>query len=619
MRNTFGMSCRAAGVTMASDEDDKTPLPEDPTDIFIRPRIDPPHLDDDQPTEEATRPASIVVPNEPTRDSDAARPLTVHSLAYGRLDAENTIGSDLEEVSETVGAHLEVEVSETVGTHLEADGPSLTIGEHLQPAGLHDAETILAPDTPFRGLHPVSLAVNLIPRAWQTIRGLWPILLVVVLSGESIGMRFVDMLVILMFALVSVWNTFIHWATLRYRIHAGRLEIRQGLLNRSARTIDPARIQNIELVQNLFHTWSGLVELRIETAGEQTTEGLLSALSVEDATELRNQLAAIGSLANPDESDAREVDTVTRIGLTEILAFGLTQRTIGTVAVITAIGLEVMNQGGPDVAANLTHTMQPTMIIAAFMLAFVVSWTISAVSSVFRFFGYRMVHLGDAIRTEQGLTTKRRVEIPLSKVQLVRSDEPLMRRMMGYGTVLIETAGLGFVEGQQRTAEGMVPMVERQDLGRIATTAAPHADVDPWSAQLNPAHPRSLYRSLAGATIRAGILVALGMSFFGPIKWALLAILPIAWVGAWLDWAKQGWLVTDSAIVSRRGFFNRRTYIVSRDKLQSVHLVQGPLMRLHGLNRLVVSVAGSRIALPETGETDTAWLQTELNRSMPRR
>ena len=36
MRNTFGMSCRAAGVTMASDEDDKTPLPEDPTDIFIR-------------------------------------------------------------------------------------------------------------------------------------------------------------------------------------------------------------------------------------------------------------------------------------------------------------------------------------------------------------------------------------------------------------------------------------------------------------------------------------------------------------------------------------------------------------------------------------------------------
>lgn len=596
---------------MASDEDDKAPLPEDPTDFFIRPKPE-----DDQPTEEAPRPASLVVPNEPTQTSSTVRPITIETLAYGHSRDERTLGDDLEEVSETIGVHLEEEATQTLGVHLEADGPSVTVGGHLQPVGLHDAETILAPDTPYRSLHPVSLAVNLIPRAWQTIRGLWPILLVVVLSGESIGMRFVDMLVILMFALVSVWNTFIHWATLRYRIHAGRLEIRQGLLNRSARTIDPARIQNIELVQNLFHTWSGLVELRIETAGEQTTEGLLSALSVEDATELRNQLAAIGSLANQGDEDEREIDTVTRIGLTEILAFGLTQRTIGTVAVITAIGLEVMGQGGPDVASNLTNTMQPTMVIAAFMLAFVISWTISAISSVFRFFGYRMVHLGDAIRTEQGLTTKRRVEIPLSKVQLVRSDEPLVRRMMGYGTVLIETAGLGFVEGQQRTAEGMVPMVEHQELGRIATTAAPHADVDPWTAELNPAHPRSLYRALAGATIRASLLIALGMTVFGPIKWALLAILPIAWIGAWLDWAKQGWLVTDSAIVSRRGFFNRRTYIVSRDKLQSVHLVQGPLMRLHGLNRLVVSVAGTRIALPETGETDTAWLQTELNRSM---
>ncbi len=596
---------------MASDQDDKAPLPEDPTDIFIRPTPD-----EEMPTEEAPRPATLAVPSEPTHDATSAAPITIETLAYGPSSDERTLGDELEpvepEVSQTVGIHLEDEVSETVGVHLE-DEVTQTVGVYLEDVGLHDAETILTPDTPYKGLHPVSLAVNLIPRAWQTIRGLWPILLVVVLSGESIGMRFVDMLVILMFALVSVWNTFIHWATLRYRIHNGRLEINQGLLNRSARTIDPARIQNIELVQNLFHTWSGLVELRIETAGEQTTEGLLSALSVEDATELRNQLAAIGSLAQHDDGDTREVQTVAQIGLTEILAFGLTQRTIGTVAVITAIGLELMSQGGPDVAANLSNTMQPTMLVAAFMLAFVVSWTVSAISALFRYFGFRMVHLGDAIRTEQGLTTKRRVEIPLSKVQLVRADEPLMRRLMGYGTVLIETAGLGFVEGQQRTAEGMVPMVEQPELGRIATTAAPHADVDPWTAKLNPAHPRSLYRGLAGATVRASIFIGIGMSVFGPIKWALLAILPIAWVGAWLDWTKQGWLVTPSAIVSRRGFFNRRTFIVSRDKLQSVHLVQGPLMRLHGLNRMVVSVAGSRIALPETGETDTAWLQQELD------
>ena len=590
------MSSLDEAAMMGSDQDNDPPIPEDPTDIFIRST-----LEEELPTEEAERRS---FPQPQDREHQAGRHFPVLTSASSRA----------EEDDQTIGVHLQDEVSQTIGGHLTADhagSPPLT-STHT----IHEVDTLQTPNTPYRGLHPVSVAVNIIPRAWQTVRGLWPIFLVVVLSGESIGMRFIDLLVVLMFALVSVWNTFIHWATLRYRIHNGRLEITQGLLNRSARTIDPSRIQNIELVQNLFHTWSGLVELRIETAGEQTTEGLLSALSVEEATDLRAQLAAIGSLAIQSDDTEQSSETVTKLSVPEILAFGLTQRTLGTVAVMAAIGLEVMSQGRPEVSVSLAHQAQPVIIAAAFMLAFVVSWTLSAINALFRYYGHRMVHLGDALRTEHGLTTKRKVEIPLSKVQVVRADEPLLRRVMGYGTVQIETAGLGFIEGQQHTAEGILPMVERAELGRITTTAAPHANVDPWAAELKPAHPNALYRALAGATIRAGVLIGLATTLFGFLSGLVLIIIPVAWIGAWLDWAKQGWLVTDSAVVSRRGFFNRRTYIVSRDKLQSVHLVQGPFMRLQGLNRIVVSVAGSRIALPDTGDDDTAWLQHELSYDM---
>jgi putative membrane protein len=622
---------------MGSDEDDKQPLGKETTqeahtDVFLRP--DPV---EEMPTEEAPKPPEEVIDDSPTRPFMRSEPLTISMRSNPSAQAEHTIGVFLEDIepSETVGIHLEDERTQTVGMHLE-DEHTRTVGMHLQvedlpqteeslslpapmilgaPGGIHEAETVLTPDTPWKGLHPISLGVNLLPRAWKTIRNMWPILLFVVIGGEGVGMRFVDLVVILLFALLSVWNTFIHWATLRYRIHQGRLEIRQGLLNRQARTIDPARIQNVELVQNLFHTWTGLVELRIDTAGEQTTEGLLSALSVEEATTLRSHLGNLGSLASTGDEPEHQGDEIVSMGIAEILAFGLTQRTIGTVAVITAVGLELMSQAGPEATADLTVNMQPTMIVAAFLLAFVASWAVSALTSLFRYFDFKLTRLEDVIRTTQGLTTKRRIEIPLTKVQMVRTDEPLMRRLMGFGTVLIETAGLSFDEGSQSTkqAEGIVPMVEQTDLGRVTSLATPHADVDPWSTPLNPAHPRSLYRSIVGSTIRASVLIGLGMAFFGPIKWALPALLPIAWVGAWLDWAKQGWLVTPTAIVSRRGFFNRRTFIISRDKLQSVHMVQGPFMRLHGLNRLVVSVAGSRVSLPETGTKDSDWLISELS------
>jgi len=574
---------------MASDEGDDT---VERTDELLIDDLD----GEDQPTEEAKRKPPLPLDDSPTRPIPKGSPLTVSILSHGEPNEELSVGKHLRE-HDTVGAHLEEIIRETPASPTEE--------------AILEADTLLTPDTPWKGLHPVSLAVNLLPRAWATIRSMWPFLLFIVIGGEGVGVGFVELMVILVFTLASVWNTFIHWATLRYRMQQGRLEITSGLLNRRSRTIDPARIQNVELVQNLFHTWAGLVELRIDTAGEQSTEGLLSALSVEDATVLRDQLARFGSLASAESEDDQGT-AVVEMGLAEILAFGLTQRTIGTVAVLTAVGLEFMHQADPDVAREITSNMQPTLILAAFMLAFVGSWAVSALTSIFRFFGYRMSRLSDAIRTTQGLTTKRNVEIPLSKVQMVRADEPLIRRLMGYGTILIETAGLGVVEGQVRQAEGMVPMVESEELGRVATTAVPHANVNPWTTDLRPAHPRSLYRALVGASIRSLFLVALAFTFLETLKWVVVALFPLALIGAWLDWAKQGWLVTPTSIVSRRGFFNRRTFILSRDKLQSVHIVQGPFMRLHGLSRLVIRVAGSQVSLPETGAADTEWLMAEM-------
>jgi putative membrane protein len=614
---------------MASD---KKP-PGEPTEEVTLQNYRLSDLQDELPTEEAPKLVEAIVDDTPTRPMPRVQkfaapiPVPASPMAKEFIDTlpssavpEETIGVFLEDIEgqdpiSTASVLLPPPTELVMGRQSARSAPSTKASTVHPGLNIHEADTLTANETPWNGLHPVSLLVNIIPRGWKTLRGMWPILLFVVVGGEGMGMgsRLVDLFIILLFTLFSVWNTFIHWATLRYRIHKGRLEITSGLLNRRFRTIDPERIQNVELVQNLFHTWTGLVEVRIDTAGEQSTEGLLSALTVEEATILRNQLAAIGSLATAEQEKTETGQLISKMGLAEIFAYGLTQKTIGTVAVITAVGMELMSQIDPESVRDLTVQVQPTTMVAAFLLAFVASWAISALTSLLRFYGFKMTRYQDVIRTEQGLTTKRKTEIPLSKVQLVRADEPLLRRLMGYGTVLIETAGLGVIEGQVRQAEGMVPMVEGADLGAVATAAVPRADVDPWTQKLRPAHPRALHRALIAATIQSSVLIALGLLFLGPMKWVVLALLPVSLVSAWLDWRWQGWLITPTAVVSRRGFFNRRTFILARDKLQSVHQVQGPLMRIHGLSRVIVRVAGSQVSLPDTGNSDTQQMMAELS------
>lgn len=483
-----------------------------------------------------------------------------------------------------------------------------------------------AAETPWQRVHPASLAVNLLPQAWRTARNAWPIFLAILLGSGDLGLRAMDLSLLVLFLGLTLARTFVHFVTLRYRLHDGRLEVKSGLLDRQARSIDPRRIQNMELVQNIAHRVSGLVELRIETAGEASTEGLLSALDVAEAERLRDalrrlqrddeirQAARSGQAAPADETDLAEGETLVALGAVELLAYGLSRRTMGTVALLSAVGLQVLELAEPQQAEEVVERLGAGTFAAMVLLAFAASFVISAGQAILRHFRYRVYAIGQRLVTEEGLTTRRRVEIPLRKVQIVRTDEPWLRRAMGYGTLMIETAGLGISDGQVRQAEGVVPMVPREELGDLTRRAIPRLDVDPWQASLLPPHPRALYRGVVHRLAGALVLSALATALAFP--WGALAVvlfLPGAVVAAWLDWRWQGWLVTDDAVISRRGYFTRRTWVVARDKIQSVHVGQTPFMRWNGLASVVVRAAGSDVDLPDIGRGEALQVMLALS------
>ncbi len=478
-------------------------------------------------------------------------------------------------------------------------------------------------DVPWRSLHPLSLLANLVPQAWRTARAAWPLLLAMVVGGGSMGTDLFDLSLLFVFFGLTLVRTLTHFLTLRYRVRDGRFEVRSGLLHRQARVLDPARIQNIEQVQNLFHKAVGVVEVRVETAGDASTQGLLSALSVAEATRLQAELEQLvrntrSSAASPATVDtgapAPPSDETILVEGTplEAVAYGLTRRTVGTVAVLTAVFTEMFGRMQPS-ANEARQVMQLSVIGPALMLAFAGSWAWSAGTALFRHWRFRLVRRGDRLINEEGLTTRRRVEIPIAKVQLVRADAAPLRRWMGYGSILIETAALGFADGEVRQAEGVVPMVETSEMARIFRAAAPNIDLDPWTTPLRPAHPRALWRMAIGVVGRTAAITAGAVWFLGPSgAWALLW-LPVGIGLATLEWRKLGWLVTPEAVMARAGVLRRGAWVLDRAKIQSVEVVQTPLMQWHGLARVIVRVGGSAVALPDIGVDDALQVFQDLS------
>jgi len=475
----------------------------------------------------------------------------------------------------------------------------------------------MASEAPWRGLHPLSLVVNLIPQAWATARGLWPVLFALVIGGGAKGVQAIDLALIIGFFLLTLSRTLVHFLTLRYRVQAGRFEVRVGLFSRSARVLDPARIQNVELVQNLFHKAAGLVELRVETAGDASSHGLLSALDVGEAERLRAELRALVAAQRPAAAAPPAGDEnpppLLELNALEIIAYGLSRRTVGTVAVLTALGLEVFGRLGPQVAEKAQKAMTPQVLLPAVVLAFAGSWLWSAGSALLRHWRYRLWLSGGELITEEGLTTRRRAEIPRQKLQIVRADEPLLRRIMGYGSLLFETAALGVADGRLRQAEGVAPMVPLARLGELCRVALPALRFDPWQAALLPAHPRALYRAVLARTFRNLALSALLIGLFPRFGWASVVFVLAAPPLAYLDWRWQGWRLSPGVVLARTGFFTRSTWVVSRDKIQSVAVVQGPLMRHHGLGRVIIRVAGTAVALPDVGIDEAHRILQELS------
>ncbi len=294
----------------------------------------------------------------------------------------------------------------------------------------------------------------------------------------------------------------------------------------------------------------------------------------------------------------------------ELVAYGLSERRLGYVALILAFGFDIFDQVGED-----ARSLSPALFVAAVLASFGVAWILAGAQSLLRHHRFSLVRHGDVLVTEEGLTTRRRIEIPVRKVQLVRIDQPLVRRFLGFATVLVETAGLGVQDGRLRQAEAVLPMVADEDLDRIVQAAAPIAAVAPASLVLHPAHPRALVRGVLGRMMRVVFFAAITGAVFFP--WGFLALLlaPLTVPVAWLDWRTQGWLVTPVAVVCRRGFFLRRTWVVARDKLQSVHVAEGPLSRGIGLARVIVRVAGTTVSLPEVALADGLAIHEELARA----
>lgn len=478
-----------------------------------------------------------------------------------------------------------------------------------------------------RRLHPASLLFRVIGHA----RGfLLPAIAVFFFSRGETWQVWAAVLFVPIVAL-DVFR----YLTLRWRYDADELVVREGWIFRSERHVPYARIQNVDLKQNVLHRALSVAEVKIETAGGADAEVSLSVVGLAAYEELRERAfagraaarakiaAAAGSALRDDattvgdagapraddgariafatERAARPVETLVALSPFDILLLGANP---GRGLAIVAIGWGLAREfgffeGWEERAERAAQSAESTQFLFEMgSLLLVVAgvaalFLLSLGASLVEFHGYRLESDGDVFRVRRGLLTRQVQTIPRGRIQVASVERPWFLALLGRARVQVRTAGgISGGDGDRGGGRHFAPIVRAERVPELLARIRPELDVT--NATWRPLGRTAPRRFVIGSLIPTLVFAGLAITFFEWIGVGVaVALLAFAVVVALrrakhAAWAREPW-----GLAVREGAFSTVVHATFADKVQAVELHENPFDRRHRHATVSFDTAGA--------------------------
>jgi putative membrane protein len=482
------------------------------------------------------------------------------------------------------------------------------------PGGPARADPDPAPPRPGGGvpvvagqrLHPVTPIFLLLRQARQLI----PLLAaVVLLQWQAVALIPV--------VAVAAAITVLQWWRRTWSLDGRTLTLDEGVLARQHRVVPLERIQQVTIQRKPTHRLLGVATLRVETAGGgATSEISLHVVSLAQAHRLRDVLleakrAAAGGggaageggapggpaaarepAAEPAAPPAERV--LVRLSLREVVVAGLTGAR--GAAALAVLGPVLQYGDDLDLLDGLLRRIDPERVLhlglmgtlLALLGAVLLWFALAAGSSVLTDFGFTMSLREGDVLVRRGLLERREAVVPLNRIQVVRLEESLLRRLLGRGAVRVQSAGSARRdEGTSRVA---VPILGRARFDALLAELLPGAAPVP---ALSPHPPAARRRAVVRAVVPTALVGAALAALLRP--WGGLALLTLALAVplGLAAYRSLGNARSGEFLYARHGALIRSTAVVPARKAQSARVVSTPFQRRSGLATLYVDVAGS--------------------------
>jgi putative membrane protein len=475
------------------------------------------------------------------------------------------------------------------------------------PGGVPADQDLDPPGTAPRRLHPATIVVGIDPRA-------------LVAGGIGlVSLGPVGLVLAVPFLLLVFGYQWLVWDRFRYGFDGHVIRIEHGVLQRRLRSIDVARIQQVELDQPLLHRLFGLAVLRLETASEGgETEVELPAVALATAEALRRRLRAVAVTVSTGDGTA----PVAASPATPVLTVPYHHVALAAVTGAQLLALPAAafvlfdlaaDAGGVEDASGAVAGLVGNLGLVTLLVLLPLVLIAAVVSAVLRDGQVVVERRGDDLQVTRGLLSTRQAVLPRHRIQLVEIRQNWLRRLFGMASVSVRSAGGGANQDQHRRI--VVPLVRTgADLDRLLGALLP--TVPTWTSWRR--HPRrARRRMMVRWTLRLvplGLTTGLAAVVLGLVLGqvptlvtlaAVLLVLAGPALGA-VEYSNLAHAVTDGAVGTRHGAFGITTGIAPLARLQAVTQSANPFQRRLSLASVDAHLAGTGTTILTVLDVDAA-------------
>src|ERR687889_1423771 len=431
-------------------------------------------------------------------------------------------------------------------------------------------------------LHPVAMLVGAIKTLRRWISGLvFPGVVLLVSQGLSpLTVTLLLLGLIVVAALAALWGI-LSWRATTYAVTGDSFRLRQGVFQKSERTIPLDHVQSVDTVQGVIQRLFGVVEVRIETAGGGASEpdASLSALDRPAAQTLRREIEG-SQRQKVEETEGPTV--LRRLSTGDLLIAGATSGQIGVAFSLLAIGSQFFDDFlSDDFVRRLIETLAPNwlMVLLVFVpVGLLLAWFLAIAGTVLAYADFTLSREGDFLYIKRGLLERREATIPLARIQAIRISEGVLRQPFGLASLRVESAGYGEDAG---VSTMFFPLLPRNEVEELLAGATPEFAGAP---AIEPLPRRSLRRYVFRATFLYMIIaIAAALVSYIVFQSALgilgLFLIPPAATYGWLCYRDAGWAFEEGRLVVRHRSLGRKTAIAPQGHLQSRGVVSSPFQR----------------------------------------